>query len=292
MNLMQLKYFLSICEFGSVSAAADYLHIAQPSLSLAIKELENEFGTLLFHRKHKGMYLTAEGELLRGMAKDIIDRTETTEKIMKDVGHNKKILKLGVPPMIGALILPALYHDFLSKNEDMDLDIVESGKEELVNMILEDQLDVAFISHNKKLDVGLEFLHIDTLEIVCSTALHNPIAQKRVLSPKDLDGVPLVMFKDGFFQSSEIKHWFSADLIEPNILIKTNQLSTMQKIISSDTAVGFLFEKLIRDTDEMTSIHLDPPITADISLIWKKEKFSFSGMQSLKNFLKATKLFS
>lgn len=292
MNLMQLKYFLAICEFGSVSAAADYLHIAQPSLSLAIKELEREFGTLLFHRRHKGMRLTTEGELLRGMAKDIIDRTQTAEKIMKDVGRNKKTLKLGVPPMIGALILPALYHDFLSQNEDMDLDIVECGKEELVNMILEDQLDAAFISHNQTLDVGLEFLHIDTLEIVCSTAVYNSIAQKSVLSPKDLDGVPLVMFKDGFFQSSEIQHWFSADLVEPNILIKTNQLSTMQKIISSDTAVGFLFEKLLRDTDQITSIHLDPPITAEISLIWKKEKFSFSGMQSLKNFLKATKLFS
>ena len=89
MNFLQLKYFITVCEFGTVSAAADYLHIAQPSLSFAIKELEEEFGAKLFKRTHKGMILTDEGNLLLGMAKNIVEQTETTEKIMKDAqaGH-------------------------------------------------------------------------------------------------------------------------------------------------------------------------------------------------------------
>ena len=61
MNLMQLKYFNAICTFGTVSGAAEYLHIAQPSLSNAIKELEGEFGVLLFSRRHRGMVLTPAG---------------------------------------------------------------------------------------------------------------------------------------------------------------------------------------------------------------------------------------
>ena len=292
MNFLQLRYFITVCEFGTVSAAAEYLHIAQPSLSLAIKELENEFGTRLFHRTHKGMVLTAEGELLRSMGRDLLERAEVTEKVMKEVGHNKKTLKLGVPPMIGSLVLPTLYRKFLPQNPDVSLDITECGKEEIVKKLLDDELDIAFMSHKQIPDAELDFFHIDTLEIVCSTSVHNPIAKKSKLSPKDLANVPLVMYKDGFFQSSEIKNWFSTDLINPDILMKTNQLSTLLRFISSDTAVGFLFQKLTETEPEITAIPLDPPITAHICLVWKKQKYPFSAMKSLKSFLHHTDLFA
>ena len=63
-NLVQLKYFQAVCSYRTVSNAAEYLHISQPSLSCAIKELESEFGVLLFRRHHRGMKLTSEGEVL------------------------------------------------------------------------------------------------------------------------------------------------------------------------------------------------------------------------------------
>ncbi len=291
MNLLQLKYFTAICEFGTVSAAAEYMHIAQPSLSLAIKELENEFGALLFQRKHKGMYLTAEGELFLNMAKDIIERADAAEKIMKDVGIGKKTLKLGVPPMIGSIILPTLYRDFLAENPDITLEIMEYGREEIMKMLAEDRLDMAFISHGKSSDEGVEYFHIDTLEIVCAASLSDSAEEKKAITPKELEGVPLVMFKDGFFQSSEIRKWFFADSTEPNIILKTNQLSTMTSLISSGTAIGFLFEKLTKSESGIAAIPLNPPITVDVSLIWKKDKFQLAGMKTLKSFLKARNLF-
>lgn len=291
MNFLQLKYFVAVCEFGTVSAAANYLHIAQPSLSLAIKELEEEFGALLFHRRHKGMAPTEEGELLLGMARDILERAEAAERIMKDVGENKKTLKIGIPPMIASLILPTLYKDFVSENPDITLDITEGGREELVKMVEDDRLDLAFISHSKLPDGELEFLHIDTLNIVCAASGESPVSKKREVSPSDLKDVPVVMYKDGFFQSGEIKSWFSSKGIEPKILMKTNQLSTMTKIISSNTAIGFLFEKLIEKESGLTEVKLSPCITAEISLIWKKKNFSVTGIKRLKAFLKNTNIF-
>lgn len=291
MNFIQLKYFITVCEFGTVSAAADYLHIAQPSLSLAIKELETEFGALLFHRKHKGMILTHEGELFLGMAKEIFERAEAAEKIMKDLGENKKTLKIGIPPMIASLILPTLYKDFVSQNSDISLDISEGGVNELLKMVDDGSLDLAFISHSSQLDIEFESLNIATLKIVCAVSRENPISKNRELTAENLSHAPLVMYKDGFFQSSEIKNWFSTALIEPNILMKTNQLSTMTKIISSNTAIGFLFENLTWENAEIVPIPLNPPITAKISLVWKKQNFSVGGIKRLKSFLKDVKLF-
>ena len=166
------------------------------------------------------MILTDEGNLLFGMAKNIVEQTETTEKIMKEVGRNRKTLKLGVPPMIGSLILPTLFRDFLPQNPDIHLDITECGKEEILKKLADDVLDIAFISHSQIPDADLDFLQIDTLEIVCSTSAHNAISQKSSVTPNDLSNVPLVMYKDGFFQSSEIKEWFSSVLALKSALMK------------------------------------------------------------------------
>lgn len=291
MNFLHLKYFLAVCELGTVSAAADFLHIAQPSLSLAIKELENEFGAQLFQRTHKGMLLTDEGRLLLGMGKDIMERAEDAEREMRKVGRNRKALKLGMPPMIGSLILPILYRDFLSRNPDLELTITECGKEETLKQLREDDLDVAFISHSSTPDPDLDFFHLGSLEIVCGVSPRSGVARHSVLTPGDLEGVPLVMYKDGFFQTREVKNWFSGHHIEPNVLLKTNQLSTLVRLISSNTAVGFLFRKLAEAEPDIKSIPIAPPITAHISLVTKKTKIPFLAMKSLKGFLHHANLF-
>ena len=105
MNFTQLKYFEVICSCGSVSKAAEVLHISQPSLSMAIRELETEYGVFLFKRHHKGVSLTPEGETLLALSRDILTRVEDMTAIMKDLGRGRKILKLGLPPMIGSLFL-------------------------------------------------------------------------------------------------------------------------------------------------------------------------------------------
>ena len=291
MNFIQLKYFIAVCEFGTVSSAAEYLHIAQPSLSLAIKELENEFGTLLFNRLHRGMQLTSEGKLFLSLSKDIIDRVESAEKIMSDVGHNKKTLKLGVPPMIGSLILPVIYGKFVSNNTDISLEIVECGREEMIKKLSEEQLDMAFVSHDINVEQDMATLPVGSLEIVCSTAPSNPIGKKKTILPEELSNEPLVMFKDGFFQSDAIKSWFSKQEVTPTVLMKTDQLSTMIKVIKSGTAIGFLFKKLIEDEDKSAWCHLSPNITINVSLIWPQNKFLTVGMKRFENFLSENKLF-
>ena len=69
MTLLQLKYIVVIAETGSISEAAKKLYIAQPSLSLAVKELEKELGIVIFSRTNKGVVLSAEGEEFLGYAR-------------------------------------------------------------------------------------------------------------------------------------------------------------------------------------------------------------------------------
>ena len=283
MNLMQLKYFNAICTFGTVSGAAEYLHIAQPSLSNAIKELEGEFGVLLFSRHHRGMVLTPAGEELHKLCGDILGRAAQAEKIMKDLGRERKTLKLGVPPMTGSLILPNIYGGFLERNPDISIEVVECGRREMQKNISEDYLDLAFISHNRGFDPELAAIEVARLEIVCCTVAENPLSKKDKLSPSELSEVPLVMFEDGFFQTAELKRWFAAGGVEPNIIMQTSQLSTMLSLISSNRAAGFMFKPLIDSKPEFIPVSLDSPIFVSISLVRKKDRYLSAGM---KRFIK------
>ncbi|MBQ8758962.1 MAG: LysR family transcriptional regulator, partial [Clostridia bacterium] len=147
MNLNQLKHFYVVCLSGSLSEASKYLYISQPSLSSSIKALEKEFGVSLFTRRYKGMELTTEGKRLLEMCKDILSRTEQLENIMKDLGNERTKLRLGVPPMIGSLILPYIYRDFCSLHPDITLEIVEDGRNNLLDKLSENYLDMIFLLH-------------------------------------------------------------------------------------------------------------------------------------------------
>ena len=291
MNLTQLRYFNAVCEFGTVSTAAEYLHVAQPSVSLAIKQLESEFGLVLFKRIHKGMQLTQEGKTLLNLSKNILEQVESAEKIMRDIGKNKKVLKLGVPPMIGSLILPKLYNEFALSNTDVSLEIEEYGLEEMLKKIESDVLDMAFIAHDTIANPDIETLSVEELEIVCCSSKKVLLNNAGEITPTSLSSFPLVTFKEGFFQNGLIKSWFAKQNVCPNVLMKTDQLSTMLKIITSGTAIGFIFKKLLQTETNLNYYTLNPKITVNVSLIWKKNKFFSSGMKKFKHFLQNAKIF-
>ncbi len=286
MNLNQLKYFYTVCVHGSLSDASEYLFISQPSLSSAIKALEDEFGVSLFIRRHQGMELTKEGKVLFEMCQDILGRTNQVESIMKDMGNERRILKLGVPPMIGSLILPHIYRDFCESHPDITLEIVEGGRSELLDKLSKNYLDMVFLLQNKPLDTKYSAINVSKLEIVCCASKDNKIANHEFVSPRNLKDVPLVLFENSFFQTAEIKKWFDSEKVEPNIILQTNQLSTMLTLISNNIAIGFTFRELTKTNHDFVAIPTENPIYFDASLVWKKDSYKFSSMEKFMKYVK------
>ncbi len=285
MNLNQLKYFYTICIYGSVSEAAKYLYISQPSLSSAIKALEEEFGVALFNRCYRGVKLTSEGKLLFDMCKDVLTRTDKLENIMRDLGNERNKLRLGVPPMIGSLILPHIYSNFCSMYPDIELEIIEDGRHGLLEKLSENYLDMIFLLHNTALDANFISADIATLEIVCCASKDSPIAQFKSVTPHILKDTSLVLFENSFFQTEEIKKWFALEKINPNIILQTNQLSTMLTMISNNVAVGFTFRDVANTKGDFAAIPLSKPMHVTASLVWKKDAYSFGCMEKFKKYV-------
>ena len=128
MKLTQLQYFCEVYRQRNVSRAAEKLNISQPSISAAIKELEGEFGIALFSREGRGIRSTPEGDIFYEHAQSLLTHADSFRMKMLDLSRREE-LRFGVPPMIGSLVLPALYGKYQAEQCNCLLRIVEGGGE-------------------------------------------------------------------------------------------------------------------------------------------------------------------
>lgn len=103
MTIRHLTVFVAVAEQGSMSAAAKHLYISQPTVSQAIRELENHYNGLLFERLGKKLYLTDRGKLLLPHAREMIRQFQQLEELMQNQGQSST-LKLGSTLTVGTCL--------------------------------------------------------------------------------------------------------------------------------------------------------------------------------------------
>ena len=285
MTLDQLRYFLAVCKYDGVSRAAEALSISQPSVSNAIAKLEKEFGVVLFARQRKRLLLTEEGRTLSDLADKLLAQADETCRIMCELGSRHKVLRLGVPPMIGSLVLPILYSEHFKQFPQLQVRVVESDSSGLRRLLAEDQIDMAFLPHTHPFGGELRAERLTELQNVCCVHKCHPFAAQSSVRLEALKDQPLVLFKNSFFQTERLLGEFSRLSITPNVLLYTAQLPIVQNMIATGTAVGFMFEFLLKSTPGLVGIPLDPPMKTQVSLVWKKSIHLSADMKNLIAFI-------
>ncbi len=146
MELFQLKYFVTVIEEGSISAAARKLHLSQPPLSLQIKKLEEEFGISLFIRKGRNLIITDAGKALYRKAKALLDMSETANKELKAMVNGcSGVLRIGTISSVDHAKIRDKIFTFHKLRPDVLFEIVEKNTYSLIDMLINNELDLAFV---------------------------------------------------------------------------------------------------------------------------------------------------
>ena len=114
MTLNQLRYFCTASRCHSITKAAEELYVTQPTVSVAIRDLEIEFGISLFYRKGNSLILTQEGEELYNKATYILQYCTELQADYSSMARVKPPLRIGIPPMLSTVFFPELliaFHD-------------------------------------------------------------------------------------------------------------------------------------------------------------------------------------
>jgi len=254
MTLQQLKYVLKIVECGSINEAAKQLFISQPSLSNAVKELENEVNIEIFNRSAKGISLSADGMEFLSYARQIIEQADLLEQRYK---HKKPSRKLcSVSTQHYAFAVNAFVNLIRTSNaEEYEFTLRETRTHDIIEDVKNMRSEIGILytnDFNEK--VIMKFLNENQLTFnpLFNAKPHvfvsafNPLAKKEYVELKDLEEYPCLQFEQGevnsFYFSEEIlstvyhkKSIYVSDRATLfNLLIGLNGYTICSGVLSSD----------------------------------------------------------
>lgn len=168
MTIRHLKIFLAVCDGGcNTTRAAEALTMAQPAVSLALKELEQYYGVVLFDRVGRHLQITAAGKRLWEYASHITSLFDDMEKGMRD-WDTFGILRVGASITIGSQFLPNYVKAFYARHPGTEIRAVIEPSDRLEAQILSSDLDLALMegmSHSPSLE-SEEYME-DHLVVIC-----------------------------------------------------------------------------------------------------------------------------
>lgn len=216
MTLQQLKYIVCIAKCSSISEAARSLFIAQPSLTAAVHELEQELGITIFKRTNKGVILSADGEEFLGYARQVIDQTNLIEEKYTGKAAGKHLFCVSTQHYSFAV---EAFVDLLKDygGEEYDFRIRETQTYEIIEDVakLRSEVGVLYLNQfnetilRKTLrahDLTFHRLFFARPHVFVSSG--SPLAQKKGITLEDLAPFPRLSYEQGehnsFYFSEEI----------------------------------------------------------------------------------------
>jgi len=147
MELYQIRYFLSICEYGSFSRAAEACEVSQPALTAAIKKLEGEIGSALFYREGKRLVLTELGSRMRPHFEQVQGETQRAEAVVRNFHLLRQApLRIGSMPTIGPVRLSRFFAQFRAMHPGVELTVHENTLPGLLKELESNELDIAVVA--------------------------------------------------------------------------------------------------------------------------------------------------
>ncbi len=287
MTILQMKYFIAVCEHGSLTAASKALFVTQPALSTAINQLEKMYNLKLFERKNHGLVLTPDGEFFYEKAKLILNSLDIFDKDLKDLAQNKHTLRIGVPPMIGSFLFPKIYNQYMLLHPDAKFEIWEEGSLSIRQKIQSKALDIGFSILNDSSNENYEKEDIIETELLYCVNRHNPIRSKQKVTIDDIKDEPIILLKEGFFQNKLINQLYKDVDVEPKIILVSSQLSVIRNFVKMNAGGAFLMRELIdKDDPEIIGLPFVSPLTLKIGLIWQKDAQLHKGALEFIQFLR------
>lgn len=210
MQLQQLRYLIAAAECGSFRAAAAKLYVSQSSLSVAIKDLEQETATTIFNRTSRGITLTSEGAELLGYAKQIIEQADLMlSRYSRDRADETRF---SVSSQHYSIIVEA-FGDFLDAHvgEPFDLQLRETYTNEVISDVSEGRSDIGIIylsNYNDRVikraldSASLSFLSLFVAQPHVLVSAHHPLAGHDIVSPEELSELTRFEHDQGIASSS------------------------------------------------------------------------------------------
>lgn len=264
-NLRQIEAFKAVLECGSVSRAAEVLHISQPAVSKLIAHLEHAIGFALFHRIRGRLAVSAEGRQLYDEIERVFSGIQHIAQAAETIRSSRSgLIRIGVMPGLSDGFIQEVSMSFLRARPDVTLSVLARSSALLSSWLVNRQIDIAFpnaaIDHS---DVDCEVLARNRL--VCILPKPSPLARRKRVGPVDLAATPYIAFGETSLIAARTVRAFAAN----GIALKPRVMATNAAAVCGYVARGLGFAivdpmHVASQTDRVAVRPFDPEVTNDL----------------------------
>ncbi|MDZ7653068.1 MAG: LysR substrate-binding domain-containing protein [Burkholderiaceae bacterium] len=281
MTLTELKYIVAVARERHFGRAAEACFVSQPTLSVAIKKLEDELGTLLFERRSNEITLTPVGERIIAQAQRVLDDAAQIKEIAKQ-GKDplNGPLRLGVIYTISPYLLPALVRQMLKDAPKMPLLLNENLTVKLIEMVKNGEVDVAVLALPLP-DTGTMIQPVYDEPFMVAFPKGHPWGTRKSISSEDLKSETMLLlgtghcFRDQVLEVCPELSRFSVAAEGMQKTFEGSSLETIRQMVASGVGVTVMPitsvpEKMPRDSLIDYKPFKAPAPDRRVVLMWRK----------------------
>lgn len=283
MDIRVLRYFIAVATQENISAAANALHLSQPTLSRQLNNLEEELGTTLFVRGNRKITLTDEGMFLLDRAKEIVDLVEKTEA---NFNQQAEIISgeihIGAGETEAMQFIAQTIKKVVAHHPNIKFHLYSGNADDITTKLDSGLLDFGIVIEpaNKQKYDYLKLPATDVWGVLMRK--DSPLAEKAYIHPTDLLNTPLIISRQTAV-SNELSGWLGKEIESLNVISTYNLLYNASLLVKENIGYALCIDKLINTSEESTLCFrpLSPKLEAGLNILWKKHQ----------TFSNATKIF-
>ena len=271
MKLQQLKYFNALCRLKSFSKVASTFKVSQPTVSYAIKSLEEDLGVQLFLRNqsHTDVSLTKEGELFKKYSLNALQQLDMGITAVKNA-HDGRI-KIGLTAALSRFFDLTKHISSLEEIFGAEIGLLEDGSKEITKKIISNKLDIALFGTSKEVfSSNLDLKKIATFPFKLAVPKKHPLSKESHVHLSQLEHEKFILFNEHFIHNEVFWKFMNSYGIIPNILAEVSDIQGFENFIQQKNTIGLLVDFLKLDGIQL--IDLDEPEPVQFYLYLAKQK--------------------
>lgn len=279
MELRVLRYFLAIARAGSMTKAADYLHVTQPTLSRQIKELEQELGCTLFMRGSHSVSLTLDGMRLKKRAEEMVELLDKTKAEFKQAPEDNIAgdVYIGGGETQGMRLIAKVIANLQQRSPQVRFHLYSGNAADVSERLDKGLLDFGVLIQPTDLSKydSLPLPMKDVWGVLMPAGC--PLAQKKAVTKQDLLTLPLIGSRQAIQKSTstnEFIKWFGEDFEKLNFVATYNLVFNAAFLVEQGAGYVLTLDKLVQITDNKNLCFrpLSPILESGLDIVWKKNR--------------------
>ncbi|WP_374430264.1 LysR substrate-binding domain-containing protein [Ideonella dechloratans] len=299
MTLTELRYIVAVARERHFGRAAEACHVSQPTLSVAIKKLEEELDVKIFERGSNEVSLTPLGEAIVRQAQGVIEQAQGIREIAQR-GKDPLAgpLRLGIIYTIGPYLLPELVRHAIDMTPQMPLILQENFTVKLLDMLRTGELDCAIMAEPFP-DTGLAIAPLYDEPFLVAVPAQHPLAQRKTISSEELKRETMLLlgtghcFRDHVLEVCPEFARFSSDTEGIKKSFEGSSLETIKHMVASGMGVTVVPQlSMPREPQpHLVFVPFAAPVPSRrVVLAWRRSFTRYEAIAALRNAIYACEL--